>query len=71
MSKYFQPPDPYDGWSEDRLKEHCRSLARAYSKYQQIILILVSHHDGMAMLPPEWLADVESLIEAYSDDAQP
>lgn len=62
----FRLPCPYEGWSEKRLKEHCRSLSRAYSTQQQIILALVEH--GIDALPPEWLEEVRNLQKAYSDD---
>ncbi len=62
----FTIRDPYNGWSADRLKEHCRSLARAYSNYQQIILVIAEH--GIDALPPEWRAEVDSLRKAYADN---
>ncbi len=61
----FTVPDPYDGWSVDRLKAHCRSLARTYSNYQQIILVIVEH--GVDALPPEWRQEVDSLRRTYAD----
>jgi hypothetical protein len=62
----FELPCPYEGWSEERLKEHCRSLSRAYNKYQQIILVLAEH--GYDTLPKCWKDEVDGLKRAYSDD---
>lgn len=60
-------PDPYEGWSEDRLKKRCRDLARAHDHHQKIILLL-AYHGGLDALPPEWRAEVDNLRKAYSDD---
>ncbi|MEY9506905.1 hypothetical protein ABIE87_006463 [Bradyrhizobium diazoefficiens] len=61
----FTLPDPYDGWTEQRLKGHCRRLGRALDNWQHIAMTLAEHgKDGLSQADRE---TVERLVEAYRD----
>jgi len=59
----MQLPDPYDGWTVNRLKDHCRKLGRALMRDEMIILILA---EG-GSLPKEYQERVDRLKIAYAD----
>lgn len=60
-------PDPYEGWTKFQLKERCRDLCRAIDRYQQMVMAMSEVPGSLNQLHPEDRADVERLIEAYSD----
>lgn len=57
--------DAYDSWSNEQLKRRCRELCRALDKWQRIAGIIKT--EGFDVLPKDWQADVDRLIEAYKD----
>lgn len=60
----FTLPDPYEGWSQERLKERCHELGMALNKWQ---MIAINAAGGMDCLTEESKADIRRLQEAYSD----
>ena len=65
-SNTFTLPDPYEGWTTEQLKDHCRKLCRKISHDEMIILAL-SEGTSVERLPPSDRIFIQKLREAYSD----
>lgn len=65
----FTLPDPYDGWSKDKLKERIRELARAMTRDQLAIAMMVEYAPAVLdRLPAQYRERAKLLNAAYRDD---
>jgi hypothetical protein len=63
----FTLPDPYDGWSEDQLKDRIRKLSAAVMEWELIAANMGTVPGALAQLCPVSRQKVERIMEAYSD----
>lgn len=66
--KSFTLPDPYKGWSVERLKRRCRKLVSVSMRKDMIILSMAGRAPQTVLaLSPEIRDEVQRLQAAYAD----
>jgi hypothetical protein len=64
----FTLPDPYDGWSEAKLKTRIRQLIRAVIRTERIVAVMVEHApQGLEHLPKSDREKAKNLNAAYRE----
>lgn len=64
----FTLPDPYEGWTREQLRQHCRKLSMALNKWQLIAANMTTQiPGGVEALPDYCRDDVKRICDAYSD----
>ena len=63
----FTLPDPYEGWTAERLKQQCRKLSAALMEYELIAANMATVPGALDQLQPSARQKVERVMEAYSD----
>jgi hypothetical protein len=60
-------PDPYEGWSEDQLKDRLRALGSAVMNWELIAANMGAVPEALAMLDPASRQKVKRIMDAYTD----
>jgi len=60
-------PDPYEGWSEDRLRDRIKELSSALMSWQLIAANMGTIPAALDMLTTENRQKVIRMMEAYTD----
>lgn len=63
----FTLPDPYEGWSVERLKDRCRELGGALMEWELIAANMGSVPAALDQLTTQSREKVENMMRAYSD----
>lgn len=63
----FTLPDPYEGWSVERLKARLRILSGAVMEWQFIAANMAEAPGALDQLHDESRQKVERIVRAYSD----
>lgn len=64
----FTLPDPYEGWSEAKLKTRIRQLSRAVIRTERIVAVMVEYAPhGLEHLPKSDREKAKNLNAAYRD----
>lgn len=70
MGETFCLPDPYKGWSEERLKERIRALGAAVMDWELIAANMGAVPEALAILDPTSRERVKRIMDAYSDGVE-